>query len=198
MPRPDTEAYLEGTIALYRRHLNPTLPNLLQFMGFGAVSERTEGVHLYDAAGEEWLDFIGGLGVFNLGHRHPDVVAAVAAQLERQPLTVPLFFNRPQAELAALLAEITPADLQYAFFCTSGAEAVEGALKLARASTGRQEFVVTEGAYHGKTMGALSASGRESYREPFAPLTPGFNRVPFGDSAALAAAVTERTAAVLL
>ena len=195
---PHSEAYLEETVALYQRYVNPTLHNLLQFMGFSAVGATAAGVILTDAAGEEWLDFIGGLGVFNLGHRHPAVIAAVEEQLARQPLGMPLFFNRQQAELAELLAEITPGDLQYSFFCSSGTEAVEAGIKLARASTGRSEIIVAERAYHGKTMGSLSASGRESYRAPFEPLVPGFVRVPFGDAAALRAAVNEQTAAVLL
>lgn len=198
MTPAETEALIEATAETYRDHLNPTLPNLLKFMGYGTVSDLTEGMVLRDIEGNEWLDFLGGLGVFSLGHRHPKVVAAVREQLDRMPLTIPIFFNRLQAELAELLAEILPGRLQYSFFCCSGTEAVEGALKLARAATGRAEVISAERAYHGKTLGALSAGGRDHYKTPFEPLVPGFRQVPFGDLEAIEQAVSERTAAVIL
>jgi putrescine aminotransferase len=197
MPQ-DTEALIDATAARYQEYLNPTLPNLIKFMGFGTVSASADGMFLTDVEGNEWLDFLGGLGVFSLGHRHPKVVAAVRDQLERLPLTIPIFFTQQQAELAEALAQVLPGRLQYSFFCNSGAEAVEGALKLARVATGRTEIIAAERAYHGKTMGALSASGRELFKTPFEPLVPDCRQVPFGDIAALEAAVSERTAAVLL
>jgi putrescine aminotransferase len=192
------EAFVDETAALYQRYLNPTMPNLIKFMGYGAVAHSAQGMWITDTAGEKWLDFLGGLGVFSLGHSHPRVVAAVRDQLDRLPLTVPVLFNRVQAELAERLAEITPGDLQYSFFCSSGTEAVEGALKLARVCTGRQAIVSAERAFHGKTLGSLSASGRELYKKPFEPLVPGFRQVPFGDIDALDRAVTTETAAVIL
>jgi len=198
MSPEDTEARIEATAERYQRYLNPTLPNLLKFMGFGTVGATADGMLLTDVEGHEWLDFLGGLGVFSLGHRHPAVVAAVREQLERMPLTIPIFFNEKQAELAELLAEVLPGRLQYSFFCSSGTEAVEGALKLARVCTGRTEVISAERAYHGKTLGSLSASGRDLYKTPFEPLVPDFRQVPFGDVAALEAVVSERTAAVLL
>jgi putrescine aminotransferase len=192
------EAFVEETAEKYRRYLNPSLSNLLKFMGFGTVPEFSRGVTLTDVAGEEWLDFLGGLGVFSLGHSHPKVVAAVREQLEQLPLTIPIFLNRRQAELAELLAEILPGRLQYSFFCSSGTEAVEGALKLARVYTGRSEIISAERAFHGKTMGSLSASGRDLYKRPFEPLLAGFHQVPFGDAAAMERAISEQTAAVIL
>jgi putrescine aminotransferase len=198
MTPEETEALVDATAEQYQEYLNPTLPNLLKFMGFGTISHSTDGVTLTDIEGNEWLDFLGGLGVFSLGHRHPKVMAAVREQLERMPLTLPLFFNRQQSELAEVLAEILPGRLRYSFFCSSGTEAVEGAIKLARVCTGRTEIVSAERAYHGKTLGALSASGRELYKAPFEPLVPDFRQVPFGDAEAMASAVTERTAAVIL
>src|SRR2546423_15689821 len=111
---PDpVETFIEATADLYREHLNPTLPNLLKFMGYGTVSHTTDGMTLTDVEGNEWLDFLGGLGVFSLGHRHPKVMAAVREQLERMPLTGPIFFNRPHAELAGLLAGGLPGRLAY-------------------------------------------------------------------------------------
>jgi putrescine aminotransferase len=192
------EAYVEETVEKYARYLNPSLANLLKFMGFGTVPEFSRGVTLTDVAGEEWLDFLGGLGVFSLGHSHPKVVAAVREQLEQLPLTIPIFLNRRQADLAELLAEVLPGRLQYSFFCSSGTEAVEGALKLARVVTGRTEIVSAERAYHGKTLGSLSASGRDLYKKPFEPLLAGFHQVPFGEIAAMEQAISERTAAVIL
>jgi putrescine aminotransferase len=197
-PGAAAEAYVEETAELYRRYLNPTMPNLIKFMGYGAVARSARGMTIIDSEGSEWLDFLGGLGVFSLGHSHPRVVAAVREQLERLPLTVPVLYNRAQAELAERLAALTPGAIQYTFFCSSGTEAVEGALKLARARTGRQGVVSAERAFHGKTLGSLSASGRELYKKPFEPLVPGFRQVPFGDARALEAVVTEETAAVIL
>ncbi|MFN3652110.1 MAG: aspartate aminotransferase family protein [Armatimonadota bacterium] len=198
MTPDELESRVDSTADQYRDYLNPTLPNLLKFMGYGTLGSTTEGMFLTDVEGNPWLDFLGGLGVFNLGHRHPAVMAAVREQLERMPLTLPVFFNPVQAELAELLASLLPGRLQYSFFCSSGAEAVEGALKLARVCTGRAEVISTERAYHGKTLGALSASGRELYKTPFEPLVPQFRQVPFGDVAAIDAAVSGQTAAVIL
>jgi putrescine aminotransferase len=198
MTPEELDHLLESVTEKYQRYLNPSLPNLLKFMGFGTISYSTDGMYLRDVEGNEWLDFLGGLGVFSLGHRHPKVVAAVREQLDRQPLTIPIFFNQLQAELAELLAEVLPGRIQYSFFCSSGTEAVEGALKLARVCTGRTEVISTESAYHGKTLGSLSASGRELYKAPFEPLVPDFRQVPFGDLAAMDAVISERTAAVIL
>jgi len=198
MSPDEFEGLLETVTEKYQRYLSPGLPNLLKFMGFGTISESTDGMYLRDVEGNEWLDFLGGLGVFSLGHRHPAVVAAVREQLDKQPLTIPIFFNQLQADLAELLAEVLPGRLQYSFFCSSGTEAVEGALKLARVCTGRTEVISAERSYHGKTLGSLSASGRELYKTPFEPLVPDFRQVPFGDLAAMDAAISERTAAVIL
>jgi putrescine aminotransferase len=199
MPSPEEiEAFVDETADKYREYLNPTLPNLLKFMGFGTIGARSRGMIITDVAGEEWLDFLGGLGVFSMGHSHPRIIAAVREQLEQMPLSIPILFNRKQAELAELLASITPGRIRYSFFCGSGTEAVEGALKLARVATGRTGIVSAERSYHGKTLGALSASGRELYKKPFEPLLPDCRQVPFGDIDALAGAVSAGTAAVIL
>jgi putrescine aminotransferase len=157
-----------------------------------------EGAVIRDIHGREYLDCSGGPAVFTLGHRHPKVVAAVKEQLDRMPMSVRAMPRIPEADLAELLAQITPGDLQYTFFTNSGTEANEGALKLARLATGRSNIVGAEGAFHGKTLGALSASGREKYKAPFRPLVPGFLHVPFGDLKAMEQAVTRETAAVIL
>ena len=163
---------------LYREHLSPDLARLIKFSGLGTVEESALGTVVTDCEGDEYLDFAGGYGVFSLGHRHPEVVAAVEAQLHRMPLSAKVFLNPLAAELARLTR------LDYAFFANSGTEAVEGALKLARLHTGRPGLVAADQAFHGKTMGALSVSGRKTYRDPFEPLIPGVTHIPFGDPAA--------------
>ena len=194
----DPEKLNEDIFETYCAHLNRGWATVVKFMGYGAVEVEAEGCWVTDAAGERWLDLLGGPGVFTMGHRHPEVIAAVERQLRRMPLASHLLLNEPMARLAAELAKLCPGNLQHAFICNSGAEAVEGALKMARAFTGRPKFVGAEGGFHGKTLGALSASGREQYKAPFQPLLPGFSHVPFGDVDALAAAVDDETAAVIL
>jgi putrescine aminotransferase len=193
----DADALRDRTVSEYAEHVNPGLARLLNFAGFG-VEVRAEGVYLYDHEGNRYLDCLGGFGVFSLGHRHPRVVEAVKRQLDLMPLGAKVFFSPVQAELATRLAEIAPGELQYTFFSNSGAEAVEAALKFAKAATGRHKFVSTHGGYHGKTLGALSATGREKYQKPFEPLVPGFSFVPFGDAAAATAAITDETAAMIV
>ena len=182
----------------YQKFVNPTALALLKIAGFDKVEWEGSGATLKDIHGTEYIDCLGGYGTFSLGHANPRVVAAVTEQMQRLPLSSKTFLNKPLADLAALLAEITPGDLQYSFICNSGAEALEGAIKFARMASGRTKIISAEGSYHGKTLGALSASGRDSYKTPFAPLLPGFVHVPFGDIAALTAAVDEETAAILL
>ena len=193
-----SERFVDETVEKYRRYVNPGLANLMDFVGFRAVEWSGTGAVVRDSAGVEYLDFLGGYGVFALGHAHPKVVAAVQEQAARLPLSSRVLFNRPMADLAERLAQITPGALQFTFFCNSGTEAVEGALKLARLSTGKTHIIGTEGGFHGKSYGGLSASGREVYRAPFAPLIPEFTHVPFGDIAAIAAEITEQTAAVII
>ena len=195
---PASSQFVDETIEKYRRYVNPGLAALMDFVGFHAVEWSGNGVVVRDSMGVEYLDFLGGYGVFALGHAHPRVVRAVQEQAGRMPLSSRVLFNRPQADLAEKLAEITPGDLQFSFFCNSGTEAVEGALKLARLATGKTQVIGTEGGFHGKTFGGLSASGRDVYRAPFAPLLPDFLHVPFGDVQAVADAITEQTAAVIV
>ncbi|MBC7287384.1 MAG: aminotransferase class III-fold pyridoxal phosphate-dependent enzyme [Armatimonadetes bacterium] len=188
----------DSVFKLYRQHINPGMAELVKFMGFDTAEVWAEGCYVVGADGRRFLDCLGGPGVFTLGHRPEAVVAAVRDQLERMPLSSHLLLSPVQAAAAESLAKVTPGDLQYVFFCNSGAEAVEGALKAARMHTGRTKFVAAEGAFHGKTFGALSASGRDIYKKPFEPLLPGFVHVPFGDVDALAQAVDNETAAVIL
>jgi putrescine aminotransferase len=173
----------------YRKFYNPSLVRLLKFGGYAALEWRGEGTKVYDVEGRPYLDFAGGYGVFNLGHRHPKVVEAVHRQLDLMPLSAKMFFNKGVADLAERLAAVTPGELQYSFFCNSGTEAVEGALKMARLATGRPGVISTHNSYHGKTLGALSVSGRDLFKAPFAPLLPEVTQIPFGDAPALEAAI---------
>lgn len=193
----NADALRASVVSDYSEHLNPGLAKLMQFAGFG-VEVSAEGMYITDQDGRQYLDFLGGYGVFSLGHRHPDVLKAVVDQLHKQPLSSKTFFNPVQGALARRLAEVAPEGLQYTFFSNSGTEAVEAALKMARAATGRTGFVSTEGGYHGKTLGALSVTGREKYRKPYQPLVPGASFVPYGDLAAAEAAINETTAAFIV
>ncbi len=196
--RTETPQEVHEIGRLYREHLSPDLARLMKFGGPGSIEETASGTVVTDHLGRDYLDFAGGYGVFSLGHRHPEVVAAVKDQLDRMPLSSRVLLNRPQARLAARLAELAPGDLRYAFFTNSGTEAIEGALKLARLATGRTGFVAAENSFHGKTLGSLSVTGRKAYREPFEPLVPGASFVPFGNVEALRLAVDDTTAAVIL
>jgi putrescine aminotransferase len=164
----------------------------------GAVEFRDEGVYTYDTNGKRYLDCLGGYGIFNVGHRHPKVIAAVKAQLDQVCLHSQDLLNPWAGHLARQLAAIAPGDLKYSFFCNSGTEAVEGAIKLARLYSKKTEIISTKNSYHGVSMGALSATGRDVFRKPFEPLLNGFVHVPFGDIKAMEAAITDQTAAVIL
>lgn len=182
----------------YKEHLNPSLYRIIKLSGFGGVEVKAQGAWVYLSDGKKFLDLAGGYGVFSFGHSHPKIVSAVKKQLEEQPMSAKVFLCRPQAALAEKLAALAPGDLQYCFFVNSGTEAVEAALKLARAATGRPGIVYASNAFHGKTMGSLSATGKAAFREPVLPLLPGFRQVPFGDIEALREAVDENTAAVIV
>ena len=190
--------FVEETIGKYEKYINPAQAKLFRFMGLASVEGHAEGWTITDSEGREFIDCLGGYGMFALGHRHPKVVEAVEKALHTMPMCGKVLFNRPMADLAEALAEITPGDLQYSFFVNSGTEAVEGCLKVARLATKRKKFVAANNAFHGKTMGSLTATGRDLYRDPFKPLLDGFTHVPFGDIAAMEAAVDEETAAVIL
>jgi putrescine aminotransferase len=158
-----------------------------------------------DVSGRAYIDCLGGFGIFNVGHRHPKVVRAVSDQLRRQPLHSQDLLDPLRAMLAKALAMLTPDGLDYAFFCNSGTEAVEGALKLARAyDPAKQTIVGATKGFHGKSYGSLSASAKAEFRRPFGPMLPNIEHVPFNDLPALhdmmtsCKAVGEDVGAVLL
>ena len=165
----------------------------------GLVVDRARGSTVWDTAGRAHLDLLAGMGVANVGHAHPEVVAAVRAQAERHlhVMVYGEFVQETQVRLAARLAEILPPDLSVTYFTNSGAEAIEGAMKTARKHTGRPRFVAFEGGFHGDTWGAVSVGGNPVYRTPFEPLLPEVTLIPPNDVAALGS-IDTRTAAVLL
>lgn len=182
----------------YGRFVNPGLARLLRFLGLTGVEWEGEGALVRDLTGREYIDCMAGYAVMNMGHRHPRVVAAVEEQLHRLPQSLRVLVNAPMVELAELLAAVAPGDLSCTFFCHSGTEAVEAALKLARLHTGRMRVVSTVRGFHGKTLGALAVSGNPVFREPLAPLLTHVTHVPYGDPEAMEAAVDVDTAAVIV
>jgi len=176
--------------------------HLLQVYRRGSVVfDRGRGCRLFDTNGRGYLDLISGVGVASLGHAHPKLAAAVADQAQRLVHTSNLFFHPLQGELATRLAKLS--GLPRAFFCNSGAEAVEATLKFARRywfaqGKPRSGFVAFDRSFHGRTMGAVSVTWDDHYRAPFQPLVPNVTFVPADDVAALRAAVTEHTAAIIV
>ena len=159
---------------------------------------RGQGARVFNEAGREYIDCVAGISVANLGHCHPRVVQAISEQAGRLIVCQEGFSNDRRAELYRRLVAVAPGSLERVFFCSSGAEAIEGAIKFARLATGRTEVVAAMRGFHGRTLGALSATFERSYREPFQPLVPGFTHVPFNDLDRLDAALGARTAAVIL
>ncbi len=159
---------------------------------------RGEGAYVWDADGTRYLDLVGGIAVNALGHAHPAIVAAVTEQITRLGHTSNLYVNPVTVELAETLLDVAGLTGQgKVVFCNSGAEAVEAALKLTRL-TGRTKLVACTGAFHGRTMGALTLTGQPPKRAPFEPLVPGVTHIPYGDVAALKSIVDNETAAVFL
>ena len=198
---------------IIRTTINAELPYRMNLMDYLAIEDRYsagvvpkrdvvivrgKGVRVWDADGREYIDCVGGHGTANVGHCHDAIIEAVTQQASRLVVCPEIFHNDVRAEFLETLMAISPHGLEHAFLCNSGTEAVEAALKFARASTGRQEIIAAMRGFHGRTFGALSATWNPKYREPFEPLVPGFTHVRYNDATALEAAVSERTAAVLL
>src|SRR5512146_1404011 len=158
---------------------------------------RGSGASLWDIDGKEYVDCSSGHGVANLGHAHPKVAAAIAEQSTQLVTLFETFYNDKRAALMEKITCLVPG-LDKVFFCNSGTEAVEAALKFARLSTGRKNVIATMRGFHGRTMGSLSATFNKKYKEAFEPLVPGFSHVPYNNIDALDAAVTDSTAAVIL
>lgn len=194
---PDPAAK-QHALEQFATYLNPQKVRVMRAAGLDIIEAQRSGPWVWDLDGRRFLDCFTSAGSFNVGRRNPRVVAAAHAAIDRLDNGNFLLCSREKAELAAKLAEITPGDLSCTMFGTGGGEAIDFAIKLARGSTGRPRIVSSINGYHGHTGFALSAAGRGAFREPFEPLMPQFVQIPFGDAGALAAAVDEHTAAVLL
>lgn len=196
------------TVDGFRENVNPGFLSYRKTVTkdgqFAAVEWSDTGACFKDVNGKEYIDCLGGFGIYNVGHRNPKVVKAVTDQLKRQALHSQDLLDPLRAMLAKILAAITPGDLKYAFFTNSGTESVEAALKLAKMYSERTTFISTTRAFHGKSLGSLSGTAKGMFRKPFLPLIPGFKHVPFGDidmmrkTFEVAASVGEDVAAVIL
>ncbi|MGK7393670.1 MAG: aspartate aminotransferase family protein [Candidatus Cyclobacteriaceae bacterium M3_2C_046] len=161
--------------------------------------ESAQGIYLFGPDGKKYIDLISGIGVSNLGHRHPQVIEAIKAQLDKylHIMVYGEFVESPQVQLASHLSDTLPASLNNCYFVNSGSEAVEGAIKLAKRFTGKPELVSCQQAYHGSSHGSLSLSGNELFKQAYRPLLPGVSHIPFGQPAYLDQ-ITDRTAGFIM
>ena len=159
---------------------------------------RGDGAEVWDDTGRRYIDCVAGIGVASVGHANPAVAEALAAQARTLVSCPGIFYNDARARLLEKLASIAPPGLSRGFFCNSGAETIEAAIKFARLTTGRTGVISAVRGFHGRTLGALSATHKKQYREAFEPLVPGFSFVPFNNADRLRAAVGEDTAAVVI
>jgi putrescine aminotransferase len=170
----------------YARHVNPSFVKLLGVFGYGRVFQKASGLRIWDDTGREYLDFLAGFGSIPLGHNHPRLVAHLQRFLAEEHLNFcHIGPSEPAARLAEALAARLDAPLEVSLFSSSGGEAVEAGMKLARAATRRSGFVYFEGGFHGTNFGSLSVMGAERMRRPFEPLLADCHRLPFGDLEAL-------------
>lgn len=211
-PPHETPLELRKEIALktvrnFRDHINKGFleyrKSVTEATSFAVTEWTGKGSILVDALDREFFDLLGGFGLYSYGIRHPKIIAAVKAQLDRSPQYSQEMLDPLRAQLAKVLALLTPGKIQYGFFANSGTEAVEGAMKLAKLSTGKKGFIAMLNGFHGKTLGSLSLMGKKIFREPLLPLLEGVRHVPFGDanaverSLAAAKAVGDDIAAVV-
>ena len=188
----------DAALADFATYLNPQKVRVMRTAGLDLVEGERSGPWVWDVDGRRFLDCFTSAGSFNVGRRHPTIIAAAKEALDHLDHGNFLLCSAQKARLAQRLADITPGDLSCTTFGTGGGEAIDFALKVARGSTGRPTIVSTVNGYHGHTGFALSAGGRDAFRDPFEPLIPDFRFVPFGDSTALLDAVDATTAAVIL
>src|SRR3954453_23067795 len=178
----DAKARAHETLELAARHLDPSLVRVLRILGFDKEYTSAQGSYLYDAAGRAYLDFHTGEGFASLGHNHPDVREVLQATLDSNLVDgVQLHYSALAGMLAEALSQRLPRGLDAVFFASTGAEAVDSAMKFARAATRRPRLISCDSSFHGVTLGPLSLVGDEFFKEGFGPLLPGCERVPYGD-----------------
>ena len=182
----------------FSKFIGPMKVRIMKAAGLDIIEDKREGVNVWDVTGKKYIDCQTGSGIMNVGRRNPEIIEALKKALDTYDIGVFLLFSKPKADLAKKLAEITPGDLNCTIFGVGGGEAIDAAIKIARGYTMKKEIIYAEKAYHGHTGFALSAIGRDAYKEPFKPLIPGFKMVPFGDIDAIKKTITDDTAAIIL
>ena len=186
LTQDERQRVVQESVQYWSAHVNP---GFLQYRksvstDYTAVEWDDNGAIFRDVNGKEFLDMLGGFGIYNVGHRHPKVLKAVCDQLERQAIHSQELIDPLRSYLAHLVSLITPGDLQYTFFTNSGTESIEGCLKMSMLATGRHHFIGAIGGFHGKSLGSLGGTSKAVFREPFLPLLH-WSHVPFGDVDAL-------------
>ncbi|MCK5914469.1 MAG: putrescine aminotransferase [Desulfuromusa sp.] len=187
--REERERLTNETVENFANHINKGFleyrKSVTEAGDFASIEWKGQGSLIKDALGREFIDALGGFGIYSAGIRHPEIVTAVKSQLDRSPQYSQEMLDPLRAHLGKVLGNLTPGDLQYMFFNNSGTEAVEGAMKLAKFYTGKTGFIATTNAFHGKSLGSLSLMGKSVFRKPLMPLLSNTRHVPFGDADAL-------------
>lgn len=194
----DLEKIRKETETNYREYVNPFALRMLKNASLDIIEGKRSGASVWDISGEKYIDCVTGAGIFNVGRHNTEIVEGLKRALDVYDMGGWISIIRERGLLAKRLSEITPGELKFSLFCCGGGEAIEVAIKLARGHTDRTEIICMENGYHGVTGFALPATGRDVYKTPFAPLTPGYRHVPFNDIKAVKEAITEDTSAVLL
>jgi putrescine aminotransferase len=206
LSKNDKDTIVTDAIDNYNAYINPGWLKYRKSISTNAayVEWEDHDSYFYDVYGEEFIDCLGGFGIYTCGHRNPEILAAVEAQLKHQALHSQELLDPLRGYLAKAMAEITPGDLQYCFFTNGGAEAVEMALKLARIATGGRWYISMVGGFHGKSMGAISMGGKATYRTPYIPMVQQVQHVQYGVAEDLRKSITnlqavgEKVAAVIM
>ena len=202
---PEQDKVIEDSVRYWTDYVNPGFLEYRKSVStdYTAVEWEDHGAVFRDVRGKEFIDMLGGFGIYVTGHRHPKVLKAVQEQLERQAIHSQELIDPLRTYLARLVSLITPGELQYSFFTNSGTESIEACLKMSMLTTGRHHFIGTIGAFHGKSLGSLAGTSKAMFREPFLPLKR-WTHVPFGDVDALRMIVAssdfsgDRVAAVVI
>jgi putrescine aminotransferase len=194
----DSAKIKEQALSDFAKYIGPMKVRTMKAAGLDIIEDKRDGASVWDITGKKYIDCQTGSGIMNVGRHNREIVEILKKALDTYDIGVFLLCSKPKADLAKRLAQITPGDLKCTIFGVGGGEANDAAIKIARGFTMKKEIIYTEKAYHGHTGFALSAIGRNAYKEPFEPLMPGFKMVPFGDIDALKKAVTADTAAVIL
>jgi putrescine aminotransferase len=182
----------------YRQYVNPFALRMFKNASLDIIEGKREGASVWDINGQKYIDCVTGAGIFNVGRHNPEIVEGLKKALDTYDMGGWISIVRERGLLAKKLAQISPGDLKFSLFCCGGGEAIEVAIKLARGHTDKTEIICMEDGYHGVTGFALPATGRDVYKQPFAPLAGGYKHVRYNDINAVEEAITEETAAVLL